>query len=320
MSRQETIHRHLRKCQYQPQPVKDRAYLELSGRGLVKSPSRPVTAPSIHFQTNLPADGNTYIPPLSFALVSSSASVSVTSSSRPSPLSLAIGTLAVPFPAPSPTGSFTNVPSSAGPSPSSSSLLLTNPSPLYPYSPHAPSPLSMSPSINANPLKRARVGSIPRQASFTFANAAWTGDQQARFGKALARITASCGFPYRWVENPEWVKFLNEFLPFTQHISRRQLSDTLIPREVARYRNEAKKTCSGSLATLQCDGWSGINFHHFLAFMITTDKREVSFNITSVLNLNLYQAYLLRYTRSKSSIRPQSGRRQMHFLEKYNRS
>jgi hypothetical protein len=32
----------------------------------------------------------------------------------------------------------------------------------------------------------------------------------------------------------------------------------------------------GTLATLQCDGWSGVNSHHFLAFMITTSNREVT--------------------------------------------
>ncbi|KAF8164061.1 ribonuclease H-like domain-containing protein [Pholiota molesta] len=86
----------------------------------------------------------------------------------------------------------------------------------------------------------------------------------ARDKETIDAITASCGFPYRWVENPEWVKFLNEFLPLARHLSR-----------LAQYRNDAKTRCAGTLATMQCDGWSGINFHHFLAFMITTSKREV---------------------------------------------
>ncbi|KAF8173673.1 hypothetical protein BJ912DRAFT_1065043 [Pholiota molesta] len=222
--------------------------------------------------------GETFVPPLSYASVQANSallSASAASSSRPSPLVFADNALVVPFPALSPSGSFINAPPSTDPSPSpvSAGLLLNGIN-----SPHISSPLATSvPVLTTNPLKRPRVSSVPwsRKASLTLVNAAWTGTQQARLGRALARITASCGFPYRWVENPEWTDFLTEFLPLARPITRRQLSNTLIPREVNEFRNEAKKACAGLFATLQCDGWSGINFHHFLAFMITTQNREV---------------------------------------------
>lgn len=130
------------------------------------------------------------------------------------------------------------------------------------------------------PLKRARTSqSASRRGSVAPAPIVltWNHEIQLRFAAALARTTASCGFPYSWVENPEFIAFLAEFLPSAIPISRRQLSNTYIPAEVAKIRAIARASSEGTLATLQSDGWSGINFHHFLAFMITTHKREVSY-------------------------------------------
>lgn len=140
--------------------------------------------------------------------------------------------------------------------------------------------------VGSQPQKHPRNTShtLTRQQSFPDYHFTWTADNQDRLGVILARLTASCGFPYRWVENPEWATFLTEFFPLAKHISRRQLSDTLIPREVAIYCEKVKASCMNTLTTIQCDGWSGINFHHFLAFMITMSKWEVSFNFVYLLN------------------------------------
>jgi len=47
----------------------------------------------------------------------------------------------------------------------------------------------------------------------------WSSATQARFASLMAHITASCGFPFLWVENLEWISFCNEFVPGAQPIS-----------------------------------------------------------------------------------------------------
>lgn len=91
----------------------------------------------------------------------------------------------------------------------------------------------------------------------------------------MANITASCGFSFNWVENQAVRSFMNEFFPFANSISSYQLSNRIVPREVERFRQAAKNRCRGSDVTLQTDGWTGINFHYLVAFMITTANREV---------------------------------------------
>ncbi|KAF8876093.1 ribonuclease H-like domain-containing protein, partial [Infundibulicybe gibba] len=74
---------------------------------------------------------------------------------------------------------------------------------------------------------------------------------QARFNSMIARITASCGFPFLWVENPEWLRFVKS------------------------YRAMAKLDCKGQNSTLQYDGWTGINNHHFLVFQMSVSNRTI---------------------------------------------
>ncbi|KAF9528609.1 hypothetical protein CPB83DRAFT_766516 [Crepidotus variabilis] len=124
--------------------------------------------------------------------------------------------------------------------------------------------------------KRPRAShSLSRQQSQVPIRPPFTETDQERLGARVARITASCGFPFRWVENEEWLAFLAEFIPGATPISRRQLSGQYIPQEVAKIRARAKEAAHHKLATLQLDGWGGINFHHFLAFMITTQDRKL---------------------------------------------
>ncbi|KAG2354333.1 hypothetical protein BDR07DRAFT_1251662, partial [Suillus spraguei] len=86
----------------------------------------------------------------------------------------------------------------------------------------------------------------------------------------MANITTSCGFSLNGIENQAIHSFMNAFFPFANPISSYQLSNHIIPCEVERYRQAAKNHCHGVNATLQMDGWTGVNFCYLLAFMITT--------------------------------------------------
>jgi len=104
----------------------------------------------------------------------------------------------------------------------------------------------------------------------------WSNAHQEHFERHMANITASCGFPFSWVENQAVRNFLDDLLPLAAHISSYQLTNRIVPQEVDQYRQLAKSTSKGCQATLQTDGWTGINFHHLVAFMVTTVKRKVS--------------------------------------------
>ncbi|KAI0830186.1 hypothetical protein BC628DRAFT_1307036, partial [Trametes gibbosa] len=99
----------------------------------------------------------------------------------------------------------------------------------------------------------------------------WDDDCQARFRARLARITASCGFSFTWVKNIEWLEFCDDFLSKAKNPSRKVLAHKLIPAEVARLRTIAQMACRGRLATLQCNGYTALNQHHLIAFMISVD-------------------------------------------------
>lgn len=125
--------------------------------------------------------------------------------------------------------------------------------------------------------KRRRLGTgYSRQSSL--APAPWGKSDQARFDSRLARMTASCGFSFTWIEDIEVQDFMADFIPNAILPGCRVVSDRLVPEEVDKYRRKAQDRSRGSLATLQCDGWTGGNHHHLLAFMMTTsgpNKREV---------------------------------------------
>lgn len=272
LARPESIHRHLKNCNLQPHTVKERAVQVMLDKGLLRSPSRS----RVHYRSESFNNSPAY---------PGSSAVLHPHSSGPSQLPLPGYSPSLPFPSHSPASSSSALSINIPPSSQTPSPLLFLGSNMISYSPQTTSPLafpqestSLSVSSTAGDYswKRPRISSQGLSRRPSLQHVAWSPDQQARLGVRIARITASCGFPYRWVENPEWIAFLNEFLPAAQTVSRRQISDTLIPMETARYREAAKKRSAGALVTLQCDGWSGINFHHFLAFMITTDRREVS--------------------------------------------
>ncbi|KAI5994288.1 hypothetical protein EDC04DRAFT_3126530, partial [Pisolithus marmoratus] len=62
-------------------------------------------------------------------------------------------------------------------------------------------------------------------------NRPWTDADKAHFGACIAWITASCGFPFSWVENLEWLGFLQEFIPQAEPIKHQSLANRWIPAE-----------------------------------------------------------------------------------------
>ena len=101
----------------------------------------------------------------------------------------------------------------------------------------------------------------------------WSQELQARFETQIARLTASAGLPLTWVDNPEWIDFVHQFLPAAKSPSRKILTTRLIPCLAKDYCRLAKDSSRDQNATIQANGWTGGNFHHLLAFMIAVGKK-----------------------------------------------
>lgn len=104
-------------------------------------------------------------------------------------------------------------------------------------------------------------------------SAVWMPAKQINLERRLTRLTASAGLPLSWIDNIEWIYFMNEFLPGGRSPSRKVLSRRLIPAMAAELRAEAKVFVKGQNATVQADGWTGENHHHLIAFMITANQK-----------------------------------------------
>jgi hypothetical protein len=114
----------------------------------------------------------------------------------------------------------------------------------------------------------------------------WPPEYQTKFEERIARLTVSAGLPLSWVDNPEWIDFIKDFLPFAWSPLRKVLTNRLIPTAAKNHQNVAKAAAKGQNTTLQADGWMGVNFHHLLAFMITFNKQVRSKSQT------IYMSYL----------------------------
>ncbi|KAI0073388.1 hypothetical protein K474DRAFT_1603428, partial [Panus rudis PR-1116 ss-1] len=101
----------------------------------------------------------------------------------------------------------------------------------------------------------------------------WSDSDQHDFDKHIARATASANLPLRWVEDPEVIALFQRFIPAAHIPSRKVLTKRLIPTEVNNLRTASHNKTVGALATGQADGWSGGNFHHYLAFMMIADGK-----------------------------------------------
>lgn len=102
----------------------------------------------------------------------------------------------------------------------------------------------------------------------------WSPHRQIRLEDALARLTVSANLPLRWVENPELQALFTEFLPSARLISRKQLVSTIIPRVLKRKRAEAQETVQGQESTVQGDGWSAADKHHYQGFFLAVRGRD----------------------------------------------
>lgn len=98
---------------------------------------------------------------------------------------------------------------------------------------------------------------------------AWSMESQREFESRIARITASANIPLSWVDDPEFVAFVRRFIPAARPVSRRVLTSRLIPSELNAQRLALLPQIENADATLQCDGWSGGNFHHYTGFTMT---------------------------------------------------
>jgi len=104
----------------------------------------------------------------------------------------------------------------------------------------------------------------------------WNPGKQERFDSRIARITAATNFPLSWIENPEVLAFFDEFIPGAKVPTRKVLTNWIIPKEVDKLRQQAMKIVSGSEVTIQCNGWTTLNTHHYIAFMMTASTRQES--------------------------------------------
>ncbi|KAG1786803.1 hypothetical protein EV424DRAFT_1476795 [Suillus variegatus] len=87
---------------------------------------------------------------------------------------------------------------------------------------------------------------------------------EADWEAGLARVTASAELPLQWVENPEWLKLCDRFIPQAKAPSAKVLMKRVMPQVLRGIKATAKEESCGAVGTLQCDGWIGENSHHLL--------------------------------------------------------
>ena len=131
--------------------------------------------------------------------------------------------------------------------------------------------LSTGSSHRAAKRSRSAASLISRQGSMPVG--LWSAERQRQFESSLTHLTVACNFPLNWVENFEALRFFENFVPEASLPSRKVLTNRLIPTELEHFRAEAKQHAAGSLATIQCDDWTGLNKHHLVAFMLTANQR-----------------------------------------------
>lgn len=129
-----------------------------------------------------------------------------------------------------------------------------------------------SPAISPNPPSRplSSLASFPLgPASSRSQSRLSPGFDQHNFNMHIGRMTVAASLPVGWTDNPETRSVFRTFFPWVQLPSRKTLSRTILPTLQNNLRVQAQKETKGSNCTLQCDGWTAINMHHLIAFMIT---------------------------------------------------
>lgn len=144
----------------------------------------------------------------------------------------------------------------------------------FPSTSFAPSPALSAISLadSGRSLKRRRTReSFSQPTSVPI----WDVSRQQRFESAVARLTASAGFPLWWVDNIEWHAFCAEFIPEARLFSRKVLTYRVLPAELQALQQSSRERIRGAGCTLTFDGWTGLNHRNLMAFQATT-RHEVS--------------------------------------------
>jgi hypothetical protein len=91
-------------------------------------------------------------------------------------------------------------------------------------------------------------------------------------------LTASAGFALSWVENPEWLDFCSEYIPSAKNPSRKVLTTRILPKSLGIAQAASRKEIrpGANIATATCDGWSGQNNHHYIAFMAAVGGKVIT--------------------------------------------
>ncbi|KAF8574508.1 hypothetical protein K439DRAFT_1372203 [Ramaria rubella] len=79
-----------------------------------------------------------------------------------------------------------------------------------------------------------------------------SGKHEMSRSQSIIQEMTSAGLPLKWVENPEWLLFCEHFVPCAKSPSCKVLKPQ---------------------ATASCDGWTGEDKHHFIAFMVTCNAK-----------------------------------------------
>ncbi|EKM49595.1 uncharacterized protein PHACADRAFT_106435, partial [Phanerochaete carnosa HHB-10118-sp] len=106
------------------------------------------------------------------------------------------------------------------------------------------------------------------------------------FKQRLMCITASCGFPLTWLTNSEVLLFMQEFVHVTAVVpTRYTLTCQILPQTLADLRAERDRAIASlnhQNGTLQFDGWTAMNQHHYDTFMLSLTSQVYSVKVYDV--------------------------------------
>jgi hypothetical protein len=135
------------------------------------------------------------------------------------------------------------------------------------------------------------AGTPPPRIQWCVAPTAFTAAHQKRLEHHIIRLTASADFSFGWTENPYWLNIMDDFIPGASYITRRSLSGPILKRELKEVREDNKRRIAGNMVTLQCDGWTGRNKNHLVAFMVSSAAREeVRYSVQHICGLSLTES------------------------------
>jgi hypothetical protein len=101
----------------------------------------------------------------------------------------------------------------------------------------------------------------------------WGQHRQKEFEDQLAKLVVGANLPLSVVDNLEFNILHQKFIAGSEGVSRKVLSSCVIPGLNKAYRKKAIDKVRGHPVTLQGDGWTSVNQHHFVAWMITANGK-----------------------------------------------